>query len=204
MLLPARWIVCALAAAALTLDLDATRHLTAGAPRPNAFGVDAPGFDLTLACEGSVAGAWVLTDVAIESAAKSPPKCPGRRIDGFAGYGTLMLNADGTFADTTAVTVNSTAFLPTNSRTPTCAQLQGEIAQHGVRSVSCTDDVAGACACAETIDPPSRGGYRFTGRYSLRGTSFRTPYRCAGRNMIRWRNTFEGNVLVLTAVRVES
>src|SRR5579872_5821038 len=96
----------------MTLDLDATRRATASAPLPSDFSVDSPGLDLTFGCDSTVAGTWIITDVSAESVVSAPPRCPGRRTDGLTGAGTLVHGRDGTFADTTPLTVADTSFIP--------------------------------------------------------------------------------------------
>jgi hypothetical protein len=191
-------------AVAMTLDLDATRRATASAPLRSTYAVDTPAPDLTFVCQSAIAGTWMITDVSIESAVSSPPRCPGRRIDALVGTGTLVLNRDGTFADTTGLTVQATSFIPTSSRAPSCAVLEAQIATHdGIRSVSCADGMAGACACADRINPMF-SPYRFTGRYTVRDATRPTGDQCAGPNVLKARRTGEGGVYVMTLARLES
>jgi hypothetical protein len=190
---------------AMTLDFDATRKATEGAPLRITGAVDTPAPDLTFVCPNGIAGTWMITDVSIESAVSSPPPCPGSRVDAIVGTGTLVLNRDGTFADTTSLTVQATSFIPTSSRAPSCAVLEAQIATHdGIRSVSCTDDMAGACACAERINPLFNP-YRFTGKYKYKVGDAAPPTgdHCAGPNVLKARRTGEGGVYVMTLARVE-
>jgi hypothetical protein len=194
---------CAIAAAVSTLDFEAIRRLTEGAPRPNTFSIDAPtGLTMSLACDGPVTGTWVITAVSNESPQLVSPRCPGR-VPAPTASGTITFATDGSFADTTVLTMNGTAYVPTSSRSPSCARLEAEIAAHGVRSVSCKDDVAGACACAETFDPPS-SRWRWVGRYRVDSSSQGGEYQCIDRRRMRRRTTVDGRTFTLTATKLES
>ena len=205
MRLPGNVVLAGIAGVALTIDLYCTRRFTEGAGRSSTFTVDMPAGNTALfACDGPVVGTWVVTGASIESQVSPPPRCPGRRIDSLTASGTLTFDAAGTFADTTLFTVNGTSFIPTSSRRATCSQLETEIAGYqGIRAVSCKNDFAGACACAEVFDPPSRRP-RWTGKYSVQARSLGGAYRCTERNVMRLRATIEGNAVVMTAVKIES
>jgi hypothetical protein len=191
----------AVAAQALTVDAPAMTRLTASAPSASSFAIDQQACaTVTIGCDGPVQGTWVVTGIEARGAGASNAR---RRVDTPTASGTLTFAADGTFADTTVVTMNGTVFVPTSAHAPTCAAVEAEIARNGVRSVSCADHLAGDCACAETFDPPKKR-WRWVGKYTVGSRSLGGPYRCTEPRVMQLDTTIEDTAYVLTASKFES
>jgi hypothetical protein len=194
-------VLGAIAALSLTVDAPAMARLTAGVPSATSFAIDQAAVGpVTIGCGGPVQGTWVVTGIEARRAGASAPR---KRVVTPTASGTLTFAADGTFADTTVMTMNATVFVPTSAHAPTCAAVEAEIAGHGVGSVSCADDVAGDCACAETFNPP-KTRWRWIGKYSVGGASLHGPFRCTEPRVMRLDSTIDGATYVLTAAKIES
>jgi len=180
-----------------------------------AYQADAPNANTPfVACGGDEIGTWFVTGVSIESAPTShSSSCPGmQRTARPRASGTLILDVDGTFADTTTIQMNPLVVIPRSClRARDCAELEADIAgQPAILSVSCADDGAGGCSCSEIVVPQA---ILFSGRYAVLGTSMGPeedaiggrvlPLQyCVDGDTMRYRTApGNGDVLIVTSVR---
>jgi hypothetical protein len=127
--------------------------------------------DEVAACGGDVVGTWTVAPC---------PLAVGENVD-MTGFGlscssapvtgslelsgTLTLNADGTYADNTTVTGESTLELPPSclilsGTTTTCADISGPLGSIGYTTIVCVDNAAtSGCTCEATVD--QEGGLAF-------------------------------------------